>query len=149
MIIEVPITLLATSWAAAEPHITRAMRFHPHMDAADVLTLLLGDRAALMVVTGQNDLIVGAYVLESVSYPSKKVAQIIALGGHIGAMEQHIDAVEEHLRAWCTQRGISTIAAHGRAGWCRELVRRGWRTQLTTLAWKDYAAPPTIHAERT
>lgn len=149
MIIEVPITLLATSWAAAEPFITAAMRHHPHMDSKDVLTLLLADRAALMVVTGQGDQIVGAYVLESVSYPSKKVAQIIALGGRIGAMEQHREEVERHLAYWCRERGITTVSAHGRAGWCRELVRRGWRTQLNTLAWKDYAAPlPAVHAER-
>lgn len=132
-IYEVPTQLVEELWPAASPLLARALKFHPYVDVAGLLKIILARRATLIVCVRDAE-IVGAVVMEEVQYPSERVANVIAIAGKFGTYRAYKYAVADYLEAWSRARGCHKIGSVGRPGWRKALQQRGWIVQPCVVA---------------
>lgn len=133
---EIPPSLADTFWPLVEPLLEKALQVHPHLDIDGLRDLVLTGMAELVVAVNEER-IIGAVAMETQRYPTKMVGNIIALGTETGVWKAHGIAITQALEKWCKTRNLGTLHMLGRAGWSRFVVRHGWRTQPSLVAWKE------------
>lgn len=133
----VPSRMVTDYWSAVEPMLRKAMRWHPFLDSAGLLYVLLTGFASLVVITEQER-IIGAAVLERVTYPTCIVANILAIGG--SGLYQHGSELAEYFERWARSHGCNYLSATGRPGWERVTARFGSQRNRIVQVWKSLDA---------
>lgn len=121
---EVPIYLAKEIWPGVRDLLARAMKYHAFMDADDVLTIILEGRATLIMVV-EDERIIGAVVMEIITFPKLTVGWVMALAGEKG-LYRHMDQIMGWLESWSAKRGCTKISELGRPGWAKVAKRRGY-----------------------
>src|SRR5690606_12735756 len=124
LIHRVPTHLVNDLWPALESLCEKAMGCHPFMEAEDVRLALLADRALLFLVT-QDSQILGFAVMEVVTYPRRRVANVLAAAGHKGFLSVLLHDLLPECEKWAVEQGADTFAVMGRPGWLKYAKARG------------------------
>lgn len=118
-------------WPQVAPILAPALRYHPFIDLRDLHFLLVTNFAQLITAESTAGELVAAVVIERVRYPSRLVANILAMGAKTGRGISLLETLTEYCEAWSRSRGCDTIALVGRLGWTRVLCRRAGDKHLT------------------
>lgn len=111
------------------------MRHHPFMEAEDVLLALMYGKAQLFLAV-ESGQILGFAVMEVITYPRRKVANVLAAAGHNGFLSALIDHVLPECEKWAVEQGADTFAVMGRPGWLKYAKARGAQSLSTVTSWK-------------
>lgn len=121
---EVAAQAVPAIWPEVAPLLGPALRYHPFLDLHDLHVLLVTSYARLIVVREPGGDVMAAIVIERVRYPSRVVANILALGAQPGRGISLMPAIADYCEAWSRALGCDTIAVVGRLGWTRVLCKR-------------------------
>lgn len=136
MIYPTPTRLVHEVWPMIERHVAEACRYHPFLEAEDLLTVLLYGNARLFVVTREGAFL-GFAIMEVVEYPRRKVANVIAAGGERGFLSAAVVELLPVLQAWGIEQGADTFALIGRPGWVRALRHLHGQATAHVTWWTD------------
>lgn len=85
-----------------------------------------GEKALWLVLDDENEVqMIGATQIRTVDATGKKIAVLCDLAGDDVASCS--DELCEAMEAWAKEQGADLMAVEGRAGWSREMNRRGYR----------------------
>lgn len=130
-----PTNLVPELWPLIEKHAIKAMEHHPFMDANDLLGSILYGHAALFVVT-DGPTVLGFAAMEVLSYPSRRVANVLAAGGRKGFLSVLTHELLDRMEKWAIEHDADTFAVMGRPGWLKFAKRRGAQSLQVTTSWK-------------
>lgn len=134
---EVAAKSVPAMWPHVAPLLSPALRYHPFLDMHDLHVLLVTSYAQLIIARDSRDDIVAALVLERVRYPSRVVANILAMGAQNGRGLSLLESLSDYCEAWSRARGCDTIAVVGRLGWTRVLCKRaGDKSLRLAQSWR-------------
>lgn len=120
MIHQAPTRLVPELWPLIEDYAVKAMRWHPFMDAGDLLGQLLHGHAQLFVVTDRGkDGVLGFAAVEMLCYPSRRIANVLAAGGRRGFLGALVQDLVPQLERWAIEQGADTFCVQGRPGWLK------------------------------
>lgn len=122
MIHKIQTHLIPELWPLIEEHAKKAMRYHPFMDAPDLLVTLLNGFGQLFIVTESKELL-GFAAVEVLNFPSRKVANVLAAGGRRGFLGVLTQDLLSQMEKWATEQGADTFAVMGRPGWLKYAKR--------------------------
>jgi len=134
MIHSVPTNLVPDLWPAIEPHVRRALKYHPFMEPDDILESLLLGGLRLFVATKEGG-ILGFACMEVIQYPRRKVANVLCAGGEQGFLSVAVHDLLPVLKSWAAEQDADTFALTGRPGWVRML--RGFEAIAHITLWAD------------
>ena len=135
VIYRVPTHLVSDLWPALDTLCEKAMRHHPFMEAQDVFLALTANKAVLFLAL-QDGQILGFAVMEVITYPRRRVANVLAAAGHKGFLSVLIDRVLPQCEQWAVEQGADTFAVQGRPGWLKSAKPRGAQSLSTVTSWK-------------
>jgi uncharacterized membrane protein YwzB len=129
LIRKVPMEWLPSLWPELKPWVAKAMRYHPFVDADDVLVLAMSGHLTVFVAI-VDDRLVGTFMVELLRYPKRLVANIMVIGGRRGSMRRWLDEMLGAVESWAIGLGCEALQGLGRVGWARkaESRREGWET---------------------
>lgn len=134
---EVAAEAVPAIWPHVAPLLGPSLRYHPFIDVHDLHVLLVTSYAQLIVARASGGEVVAALVLERVRYPSRVVANILAMGAQPGRGISLVKAFSDYCEAWSRARGCDTIAVVGRLGWTRVLGQRaGVKSLRLAQCWR-------------
>lgn len=133
---DIPNGNVSDFWPLVSPLLERAVKHHPHMELSDLLQLIMGNFAQLIVALEGVE-IVAAAVMERLRYPRHTVGNILMLAGKPGTMGPRLDAITEHLERWAKSRGCDRIALIGLPGLTKVVKRHGGQSIKLIHAWRD------------
>lgn len=136
MIHQVPADLVSEFWSAIEGYAARVCRYHPFMQARDLLSLFLAGDARLFIVVEANR-VVGFAGVEVVAYPRRKVANVLACGGEHGFLSVAVNELLPTLKQWGREQGADTFSITGRPGWVRVLRSHGFEEAAHVTLWAN------------
>lgn len=127
-------------WPLVLEHAEAAMKWHPFMDADDLLTVILHGHAQLFVVT-QDKAFLGFAACEVLQYPRCRVANVLAAGGHRGFLGVSVKELFPALEGWAREHDADTFAVQGRPGWLQIAERfvKGSKGMRVGIAWRPLA----------
>jgi hypothetical protein len=136
LIHSVPTELVPDLWPLIEHHVKRACVYHPFMDSGDVLDLLYRGLLRLFVDT-RDQKVTGFAVMEVVTYPRRKVANVLCAGGEHGFLSVAVHELLPVLKAWAVEQGADSFALTGRPGWVRALRSQGFEVATHVTMWAN------------
>lgn len=136
MIRPVPTHLVSDLWPAIEKHVAAALDFHPFLSPADIRLILLHGGGQLFVSTEARK-VQGFAIMEVITYPSRKVANILASGGEDGFLGTAIHELLPLLKQWGREQGADAIALTGRPGWLKALRDEGGNAEKLVTWWTE------------
>lgn len=127
---KVPIEWLPSAWPHIKPWAAKAMKYHPFVDADDVLVLAMNGQLTVFVAIVE-DRLSGVFMVELLRYPKRLVANIMVVGGRRGSMDGWLDDMLAAVEAWAKALGCDALQGTGREGWARKAEKRreGWTVQ--------------------
>lgn len=130
LIRKVPTEWLPSLWPDLKPWVTKAMKYHPFVDADDVLVLAMNGHLTVFVAI-VDDRLAGTFMVEVLRYPKRLVANIMVVGGRRGSMRHWLDPMLENVARWARAMGCEALQGTGREGWARTAESRheGWKVQ--------------------
>lgn len=137
LIHRVPPELVQDLWPSVEGYADAAMRFHPFMEAEDLLTLLIEWRQAVMFLATDPGGVLGFAVAEVVEYPRCRAVNVVAAGGRRGFLPTLAGPMREEIEAWGRERGAWVFSAMGRPGWIRVAERMRGQALPLSVIWKE------------
>ena len=136
MIHRVPTHLVPDLWPALESLCEKAMKWHPFMDAEDVRLALMAHKAALFLAVQERQ-ILGFAVTEVITYPRRKVANVLAAAGHRGFLSVAVHDLYPEMERWAIEQDADTFAVIGRPGWLKYAKQHEGAQSLSTVtSWK-------------
>ena len=136
LIHRVPTHLVPDLWPALESLCEKAMKWHPFMDAEDVLLALMAHKAALFLAVQERQ-ILGFAVTEVITYPRRKVANVLAAAGHRGFLSVAVHELYIELERWAIEQDADTFSVIGRPGWLKYAKQHEGAQSLSTVtSWK-------------
>lgn len=130
LIRKVPIEWVPSLWPDLKPWVAKAMKYHPFVDADDVLVLVMNGHLTVFVAI-VDDRLVGTFMVEVLRYPKRLVANIMVIGGKRGSMGRWLDDMLQTVETWARGVGCEALQGVGREGWARKAETRqeGWEIQ--------------------
>lgn len=133
----VPHHLVQDLWPSIEGYAAKAMQFHPFMESADLLTLLIEWRQATLFVATDAKGVLGFAAAEVVEYPRCRAVNVIAAGGRFGFLPVLAAELRVEIEDWGRENGAWVFSAMGRPGWIRIAERVKGRALLLSAVWKE------------
>ena len=131
MIRVVPLSLLPEIWPHFAPMLKRALDVHPFLSIRDLYRLVAQGHADLIADTQGNQ----ALVMEVITYPSYRVANVVAMGG-VKAMGQPLHALIDFSELWAQRHDCEYLMMIGRPGWINFVAERDGHSLKQVQAWK-------------
>ncbi len=131
MIAVVPAKLVSEVWDHFSPMLKKSLEVHPFLSIEDLRGLVAQGYADLIIDTNGSQ----AMVMEVVTYPSKRVANVIAMGGK-KVMGQLLHNLIDFGETWAQRHDCDYFAMIGRPGWINFVTSRNGHSLKQIQAWK-------------
>lgn len=106
------------------------------MEAEDVFLSLMAGKAALFLAV-EDGQILGFAVMEVITYPRRKVANVLAAAGHRGFLSVAVHELYLELEKWAIEQDADTFAVMGRPGWLKYAKQHEGAQSLSIVtSWK-------------
>jgi hypothetical protein len=126
------------------------MQHHPFMDQNDLFSNILNGYARVFIATDKAG-VLGFAAVEVLTYPSRKVANVLAAGGKRGFISVLVHELLEELEKWAREQGADTFAVMGRPGWLKFAKSHGAQSLTVVTSWKrlgdEWRRRPTQQAD--